>query len=326
MLRLSLMVILLGVEVSAPEPAVREVVVPKELAAVTSNPEFSGIVWSPTLKRYFVVTDDSGLRGKGTNHEPLVLSLREDGVLDERFIPVKGVDSLNDPESICAGPDGSFFIVTSHSPNKKEQTPKSRRQLLQVKEVKRTLKVVGKLDLTESKDGRSLLSLAGLPESGRLDIEAITYYKGALYIGFKSPLTPAGEAVIVRFVEPEKALQQGKIGTRAIERFLMVSLSVEGKKQQVGQGISDMTFLSDGSLVLTANAPKGGPKDHGGALWLLSAPVEKAKPFLLRRFHGLKPEGVTLAPDGRNLTIVFDCDQNTPKWTQVPLPAVPGRP
>jgi hypothetical protein len=42
---------------------------------------------------------------------------------------------------------------------------------------------------------------------------------------------------------------------------------------------------------------------------------------LLARFHKLKPEGVTLSSTGRSLVVVFDCDDQAPKWTELPLPA-----
>jgi hypothetical protein len=307
-------------EARAGEPVLRSLVVPRELAAVTRNPELSGIVWSPTLGRYLVVTDDSGLRDEDSNHTPLLLGLGEDGTLDSKPIRIRGVKSINDPESICAGPDGTFFLVTSHSQNREGKTGATRRQLLQLKEQKGALTVMARMDLTQIKGGQSLLAVAGLPTDGRLDIEAITYHGGALFVGFKSPLTERGEAVILRIGNPVESLRGGKLAEAAIERFAAVPLCLPQKKGQVCQGISDMTFLADGSLMLSANAPKGGPKDHGGALWHLPAPVGKSPAVLLHRFPGLKPEGVTLSPTGRSLVVVFDCDDQAPKWTEVSVP------
>jgi hypothetical protein len=305
---------------SAAEPEIRTITVPAELAAVTSNPELSGIVWSPSLRRYLLVTDDSGRRDQGTNHEPLLLGLTQEGTLDKTPIFIRGVKAINDPESICAGPDDSYFLATSHSPNREGKTTKERRQLLQLKEDKGALRVLASLDLTHVKGSETLLSLAGLPPDGRLDIEAITYHAGALFVGFKSPLTARGEAAILRLRDPLGAMRAGRLDASGVDRFVAVRLCVEDKNAQICQGISDMTFLSDGSLILSANAPKGGPKDHGGALWHLPAPVGKKLPVLLARFPRLKPEGVTLSPSGRSLMVVFDCDDQPPKWTEVPLP------
>jgi hypothetical protein len=271
-----------------------------------------------------VVTDDSGLRDKGTNHEPVLLGLSEAGALDKTPIPIRGVKKLNDPESICAGPDGSYFLVTSHSPNREDRTPPARRQLLQLKPEKGELRSVAAMDLTRVRGGESLLGLAGLPGNGRLDIEAITYHAGALFIGFKSPLTTRGEAVVLRVANPLASLRAGELDAKTAQRFLAVPLCVDVEGERVCQGVSDLTFLPDGSLVLTANAPKGGPKDRGGSLWHLPSPVGKTTPVLLHRFPQLKPEGVTLSASGRALVVVFDCDTAVPKWTEVPLPA-PGK-
>ena len=323
--QLALVMLLLGEAAWAGEPEVRPLVVPPELAALTANPELSGIVWSQPRTRYLVVTDDSGLRGEDTNHAPLLLGLTEEGALDKAPIPIRGVKAINDPESICAGPDGSYFLVTSHSPNREGKTGAPRRQLLQLKEGKGGLEVVARIDLTKIKRGESLLARAGLPPEGRLDIEAIAYRAGSLFIGFKSPLTNRGEAVIVRLPNAVETVRAGKLRADAIERFAAIRLCLSGKEREVCQGISDMTFLPDGSLVLSANAPKGGPKDHGGALWHLRSPVGKEAPALLHRFAGLKPEGVTLSADGRTLKVVFDCDDQRPKWTAVPLPGATKR-
>ena len=222
---------------------------------------------------------------------------------------------------MCAGPGGTYFLITSHSPNRAGKTKAPRRQLLQLKDSKGGLEVMARIDLTKIKHGGSLLALAGLPTEGRLDIEAVAYRDGALFVGFKSPLTRKGEAVILRLPNALATMQGGKLRASAVERFAAVPLCIsETPADKVCQGISDMTFLADGSLVLSANAPKGGPPDHGGALWHLPVPIGKTAPVRLRRFRDLKPEGVTLSPSGRTLTVVFDCDQKTPRWTAVPLP------
>jgi hypothetical protein len=305
----------------ADEPVIRAISVPAELLARTSNPELSGIVWSPSLRRYLVVTDDSGLRDKGTNHEPLLLTLAESGALDKAPLPIRGVKKINDPESICAGPERSYFLVTSHSLNREDRTSSARRQLLQLEEETGGLRVVAGMDLTSVKGAKSLLGLAGLPKDGRLDIEAVGYHDGSLFIGFKSPLTERGEAVILRIANPLAALRAGRLDATAVNRYLAAPLCMEVKGERVCQGVADMIFLPDGALVLAANAPKGGRKDHGGGLWHLRAPIGKTAPVLLHQFPGLKPEGVTIAASGRSLAVVFDCDTKVPKWAEIPFPA-----
>ena len=131
--------------------------------------------------------------------------------------------------------------------------------------------------------------------------------------------------MILRLSDPVKATREKRIRVGSLLPFAEVPLCVPVEDRSVCQGLSDMTFLADGSLVVTANAPKGGPKDHGGSLWYLPAPIKDTKPILLYRFAGLAPEGVTLAPNGRELTLVFDPHQQVPKWAQVPPCPKPHR-
>ena len=306
------------------EPEVRTLEVPVELARVTSNPEPSGIVWSPTLRRYLVVSDDTGYRSQGTRHAAWLLGLEETGRFDNAPIPIRGVEAVDDAESICAGPAGTYFVVTSHSPNHDNKTSAARRQLLHLREDSDKLVLIARADLSRIL-ATSLLKPASMRLAGRLDIEAVSYRAGALFIGLKSPLSERGEAVILRITDAVARLRQGKLNEGAIERFGAFPLCVPAGKRSVCQGISDMTFLPDDSLVVTANAPKGSPTDHGGALWYLPIPVGVSPPVLLHRFAHLKPEGVTLSPTSKSLVIVFDRDHRPGQWTEVPLPRPQGR-
>jgi hypothetical protein len=182
----------------------------------------------------------------------------------------------------------------------------------------RALAVLGRLDLT-ALEGGTLLVRAGLPVVGRLDVEAMAFRDGALYFGLKSPLTRRGGAVIVRLAGAVAALKEGRALASAVSRWAELPLCLEVRGRRVCQGLSDMAFLPDGSLALTANAPKGSAwPDGGGALWWLPSP--EAAPVLVRHFEGLKPEGVAVSPASR-LVVVFDSDQGVPEWAELPLPS-----
>jgi hypothetical protein len=45
---------------------------------------------------------------------------------------------------------------------------------------------------------------------------------------------------------------------------------------------------------------------------------------MVRRFIDLKPEGVTTAPDGKTLTLVFDRNTSVPFWMSWPLAPRPA--
>ena len=303
--------------------APRPMRVPAEIFQVSVNPEPSGLAWAAPLARYLVVSDDTGLREAGTNHAPFVFAMSADGALDAEPVPIRGLDKLNDAESITPGPPGTFFLATSHSADKRGRVKPERCMLLQLALEGRALKVLGRVDLRTARTGeKSLLALADLDPAGLLDIEAIAFRDGALYIGLKSPLARSGSAVILKLADAARVVQAGRLPEGGVAPFLEVPLKVRGPDgSEVSQGIADLAFLADGSLVLAANSPKHAPADGGGALWLLRHPgAGPAHPAILRRFPGKKPEGVAPTPDGASLLVVFDENQNPPLWTELPAP------
>jgi hypothetical protein len=306
------------------------IAVPASLWERSATLEPSGVVWVPKLDRYLVVSDDTG--DAANHHQPWVLAMTRAGAFDEAPVAIAGLDALNDAESICAGPDGLFFLVTSHSPNKRGHDPESRRELLLLELAGRGLRVVGRVDLTTARaadatsapragETGSLLALAGLPVDGRLDIEAVTFHDGALLIGLKSPLSAKDGAVVLRLAAPVAALRAGKLPPGAVTRLWELALHVDVAGHPIPQGIADLTTLPDGSVVLVANAPKGRARDDGGALYHFQpSKAGQAVPRLVRRFPGLHPEGVTLAADGKDLVLVFDNNTGPPLWMHQPLP------
>lgn len=285
--------------------------VPAELLAQTSMPEPSGAVWSPALSRYLIVSDDTGDKQRGTNHAPWLFAMSREGVLDREPIPILDLEKLNDAEAICAGPDGTLFLSTSHAENRKGHKKSERRHLFQLAVSGRALKILATLDLATA------IAASGVLPPGGVDIEALAFRAGDLYVGLKAPQTDAGAALILRIKGIVPSLRTGEIKPEQIQRHAEIPLRVPGESGLVEQGVSDMGFLADGSLVILANSPKKKPPDGGGALWWLR-PSEP--PRLLRRFLGLKPEGVTLSDDGKALLIVIDHDRQTPLWLRQPLP------
>lgn len=291
--------------------------VPASLLARTTMPEPSGIVWSPALSRYLVISDDTGKKESGTNHIPWLFTVSREGAFDAEPLPISGLDTLNDAEAICPGPAQTFFLTTSHSANKKGQDKKKRRRLYQLALSGHALQIVGELDLAEA------IAASGLLPTPAVDIEALSFHREDLYVGLKSPQSAAGEALILKVSDVGSALKLGTLSPRHIQVFAKLPLRVEQGGAQIIQGISDMSFLPDGSLALLANSPKQLPHDGGGALWLRKP---NGSLTMLRRFVGLKPEGVTLSHDGKSLLVVFDNDRKQPLWIHFPLPAVLGQP
>ena len=313
----ALLVLLCAAPDAASSAAPPLIMVPGPLARRTATLEPSGIVWADKLDRYLVVSDDTG--DAEDHHQPWVLAMTRDGAFDEAPVPLLGVDELNDAESICAGPDGLFFLATSHSPNKRGRDKPARDMLLLLELEGRALRVRGRVNLKEARaaDGSgSLLTLAGLPDDGRLDIEAISYRNDVLLIGLKSPLTAKDDAVVLGLAAPVEALSAGRVPPGGVTRTW--ELALHGAARGVPEGIADLTRLPDGRMAVLANSPKGREKDDGGSLYWFD-PATRAVTFV-HQWMGFHPEGVTLAADRKDLVIVFDANTAPPRWTHWPLP------
>ena len=292
--------------------------VPPKLARHTRL-ELSGIAWLPGLGRYVVVSDDISAAHK--KHATLLFTLSDGGRLDEKPTRIDGIHELNDPESVTLGPDGSVFVCTSRSANRHGQLRESRSVLLQLAiGSDRRARILGQADLrlapaTDVAPGTSAASAEQPPWLALdLDIEAIAYREGALYIGLKAPLGPDGRARILRLSDPVRALAAGQIAPDSLSLWSESRFCVPRNGESVCEGIADLAFLGDGQLLVLGNSPKHLPSDGGGSLWQLSAP--NAEPRLLQRFPGLKPEGISLTPDRQQAVIVFDRDGAPPLWAR----------
>jgi hypothetical protein len=294
----------------AATPAPADLTVPAELTAKTCNPELSGLTWVPALSRYLAISDDTGLLDTPTWHAPWVFTFDERGRFDAAPRVLEGLEALDDAESITPGPPGTFFLTTSHTISKKGKSKPIRRQLLWLELKEQRLLLRGRFDLT------TLIS----PRDEGLDIEALAFRDGALFVGLKAPLDEHGRAAIMRIENIVSAFDKEKPATLTAVAWARPKLEVaDAEGRPVPEGVTDLLFLSDGRLVLAANSPKSGKPDGGGAIWVLTKP--DAKPVLLHRFPGgLKPEGLSLSPDGKRLVVVFDRGPELSQWVQLPLP------
>jgi hypothetical protein len=308
---------------AAPSNEPGQVEIPAVLRARVPMLEMSGLAWSASLDRYLVVIDDSVDEQEGNRHGPFVLALSRDGKVDKEPVPVVGVDAIDDAESITAGPNDTYFLLTSHSPNRRGRIHRSRCQLLALKLENRKLLVTAAINLLDGRhDLVDELVALGLPESTTVDLEGIGYHDGTLYIGCKAPLMPDGSALILRLDRFADAFARGRLPKRSLSAWGEVKLAVPSPTGGlVSEGIADLFFAPDGALYLCANSPKGAAqKDGGGTLWRVADQQGgRMKAEIVHRFSQLKPEGVTAAPDGRTLTLVFDRDRLDPLWMRLPL-------
>jgi hypothetical protein len=305
--------------VAAQEPTL--VAIPEALRAHVPLMELSGVAWAPPLNRFLAVVDDTIDLDTASRRAPFVVALDRAGHLDAEIVPIDGVDKLDDAESLAAGPDGTFYLLTSHSPSRHGKVRKSRRQLLQLKLEDRRLRAIGAVDLLQGQNDVShQLRKLGLPEDTPVDMEGVTFHQGALFIGLKAPLGLDGAAIILRLENPAEVFARGNLDGAELSIWGQAKLAVPGPGgnragPMVFEGVADMLFAPDGALYLCANSPKGWPPDGGGALWRIAVPRGGALDAkVIRRFVDLKPEGIAMAPGSGALTVVFDRNSRDPLW------------
>jgi hypothetical protein len=89
----------------------------------------------------------------------------------------------------------------------------------------------------------------------------------------------------------------------------------------VPAGISELLELPDRSLLVAATASAGDPGQQDGMLVHVPAHERLSNPVTVVTFAGLKPEGLSLTPDGDGIMVVFDTGDDAPRWVEQPWPA-----
>ncbi|WP_437952095.1 HlyD family efflux transporter periplasmic adaptor subunit [Sorangium sp. So ce296] len=310
--------------------------VPPTLAG-RSRLEPSGVLARPGESRYLIASDDTGHeRDEGA---PWLFAMSAGGAVAPDPVPVSGVDELSDVEGIAAGDAGEVYLLSSQSYSKKGKRKPARTALLRLRPEGGGFRVDGEIHLAELLDAAPARAAAlGLPDGTRaLDIEGLAFWQGSLYLGLKAPLDPQGNAMIWRVAAPlalfggegaspvQAARAKGGRAADEARRFEAARVSpwararvdVEVDGRPTPGGISELTFMPDGSLAI-ASTPSTADGD-AGALWRVDRPEAGVlSPRLVQRFPGLKPEGLTpsLAPGA--LMIVFDAGSAAPSFQELP--------
>jgi biotin carboxyl carrier protein len=291
---------------AAIEPAAPGLIdVPPEIVAV-SRVEASGLVWVPSLQRYVVVSDETDDR-----HSPWLFTMSRRGVIDPEPMVIENISELDDIESIAAGDNGALWVMASQSVSERGKRPRARQVLARLVPEGAGYKVDQKVHLFELLTPEVAREL-GVDKLDDLDIEGLAWHGGALYIGLKSP-----RAVIWKVDAPDKLLA-GDV--TSIHPWGTPTMTVNVDGRPVPAGISDMTFVGDHALLVTATASNMNAKRQDGALFYVTEAGGKLTALQMQTFSDLRPEGVTMSPDAGHAVIVFDRGKEAPLWTTIDLP------
>lgn len=299
---------------------VRPIAVPQSLRTQTPI-EASGLAWIPELKRFLLVSDDTGFAKSGKRHRPWVFLLDPQGALEARPVELEGVSEVNDLESIAPLDGDRFLLLASQSINKKGKRDVARTELYLTKRQGRSWRVVAKASLFAalerdlSPQERAALGLETGPEP-TLNIEASVVVKGALLLGLKEPRGEGG-ALLWSLKDPEGFLRSGTLAPGQLTLFARLDL---GRNGLAGSAFSDLAQSPDGTLFALSTIPNAGKKAQRGGFHRLTPSADgRWRIETLARFPGLKPEGLAFdRPD--HAMIVFDEGDASPLFTEVTLP------
>lgn len=283
--------------------------------------EPSGIVWLPKIRKFLVISDDTGISNSKNDHAPWIFLMDETGNVETSPIILNKVNSVNDLEAIAPAGDGLFYFVSSQNISKRGKRPKSREMLLRVKQdgenfnVENQVAFLSLLCKSYSKEQLKKLGLNFVAKDRRpvLNIEGAAFRDNVLYLGLKEPVGEKG-AIIWKLNNPSSVFTKPKLEPDQLSVFGFVQLEhVNGK----AASISDLAFDHKGRLFALSTIAGVDEKDQSGGLFRIdryaNSRLESIKIF---SFPNRKPEGLCFQ-NSESLFVVFDEDNKIPFFWSV---------
>lgn len=287
----------------------------------TSRFEPSGITWVPELKKFIIVSDDTGIKDTDSDHASYIFLMDENGNVDADPVIISGIETINDVEAITRQGSDVFFLTSSQNISKKGKRPGNREFLIKLKWtgtrffVERKIQLLSLIEKSYSKEEIRDLGLYDLEKDGRpvLNIEGGAFFDGSLYFGLKQPVSARG-AIIWRLQNLESIFNGESLKPGQLSVFGHVDLGANKNKKS---SISDMVFDSNGVLWLTSTIANVDDDIQLGGFHRITQFADgslEAKRIL--SFPGLKPEGVCLH-ESKQFVIVFDMANENPFYCYV---------
>ena len=128
------------------------------------------------------------------------------GTIDPNPITIQKSGQLKDLESITRNKNGDLYLLSSQSHSRKGKRSVERTQFLKVSKEANRYNLVANQSLAQARSillhPRSSTHLGFPAVPATLEIEAMTYWKDALYLGLKTPIGPEGRAIIWKLEAP----------------------------------------------------------------------------------------------------------------------------
>lgn len=263
--------------------------------------EASAILYLKDLQKYLVLSDDT------KDDKPLMYLVDSNGKVSDEML-IEGSDEIEDMESIAEAENGTLYIASSSSANKKGKIKERRSRLLSVHRDQSSFSLLRDVNLysglkncAERNSGKEWADfiLSGITEES-IDIEGMFYKNGALFLGFKAPLE-GGQSVILRIADIDAFMHTGELGNDQVSIWKKITLQCEDGSFQ--ERISDLCYLGD-TLYITGTSEENEEGGRSGSLWRLDEMTGTAARLMI--FNGRAPEGISAAEDPDSISICFD--------------------
>ncbi len=290
--------------------SVSHVSIPADIRNIITSPgivstpiEASGITYVETMKSFLLVSDDT------EDKRPDIFVMDTTGRITARQT-IKGIDKINDMESVFHAGSDIFYTLTSQSYNKNGKQPLSRTLFVRFNNKGSSFEQTGSISLvtmlleaaSTSKKDKWAQFIFRSSNDRSIDIEGMAIYNDTLLLGFKDPKLD-NRAVILAVANFNTMFSSGKIASNQVSVWR--TLPLFDKSSSTFCGISDLAVHGDQIYgVSTGVSSKSGIDEDIGLFWKYSPSTDSL--VIIRNFKGLKPEGITVYGNPLHYCIVFD--------------------
>ncbi len=249
--------------------------------------EASGAVYDKEKDCFLVISDDTEKK------KPVLFYINKIGNVNSEA-EIKGLDKINDLESIVKFDENRIFILSSLNFSKKLNLKEERKILALIKRDNSYFVLEKKIDFLKLLQNIANIAPSPLNEfiskainKKSLDIEGMTIKENTLLIAFKTPKYNEKPVILV-IKNIEKIINEKPLDQNETE-----ILTLENIPQN--ERVSDI-YNDNGVLYITTSSKK----EKSGSFYR----IKNLKADLIRRFDNLKPEGI--AKDKNSFFIFFD--------------------
>ncbi|MBK27021.1 MAG: hypothetical protein CME70_23660 [Halobacteriovorax sp.] len=266
--------------------------------------EPSGLVYIKDLNQTVMISDDTGRKDR-----PYIYTVNNSGLIDKE-IEIEGVKAISDMEAISMDENGIIYIASSMSEKKNGKVSDKRKKLLMIERNDFNFKAIGEVNFYDAlnkvaKSNKSeewaQVLLAKGNKKIRINIEGILVKENTMYFGLRSgsKLTK-DQFVLLKINDIKSVFAKNAIDADQISIQANVAFPIDSDFKN--EGVSDIALINGELYVLTVNNTG---KEGGRVLKTVLADPSNHMTEL-KRFKGLKPEGITYDTSASKFLISFD--------------------